>query len=131
MHRRGRQSGQRRGARGVFLRAALVVALLALGPLPVHAGSVAGGQASIGTSSASQIGSADSARIAVSFLNTDTTNPVYCGATSSVSSSTGMKIPAGVGFTVDSCANMSCGANSAVYCIATGSTVTVSYWETR
>lgn len=89
------------------------------------------GQTAVTTGTAVEVGSATD-RISLSILNTDGTNPIYCGGTSTVSSSTGLKIPAGVGFTIDSAPDAFTNApeaRSQVFCVATGSTVTASYLE--
>jgi hypothetical protein len=104
----------------------LALAALVLAALPALAGQV-----SVGTTTPVEIGAHDQARYAVSWINQDATNPVYCSTSSAVTSSTGMKIAAGNGYSLDSCQSVRCQAQDAVYCIATGSSVTVGYFEDR
>lgn len=89
------------------------------------------GQVSVGTGSASQIGDPTD-RISISIFNQDSTNPVYCGNSTSVTSSTGLRIGAGIGFTMDGAPEGFTNApeaRAAIYCISTGGTVTVSFLE--
>jgi hypothetical protein len=84
------------------------------------------GQESVGTGSAVEVGDTAN-RGSLTIHNDDSSNPIFCGK-STVSSSNGLKIPAGSAFTFDS----NYGGRAAglsVYCIATGGTVTASYWE--
>ena len=74
---------------------------------------------SIGTSSASQVGNT-AGRTSICFKNLDSTNPIYCGPTSSVTSSTGTPIAPD-----DRYCTEGPDASLAIYCIATGSTVAV------
>ena len=89
------------------------------------------GQVSVLTSAASAIGST-AGRVSLTITNTDTANPVYCGPTSAVTSSTGLKIPFGAAFTIDYSSAAFVGqpvAGQPVYCIATGGTVVVTFLE--
>lgn len=81
------------------------------------------GQVSVGTSSASLIGSATGRR-SICWSNTDATNPVYCDKVDTVTSSTGMPLKAGQGLcTTDPSAALP------LYCRATGGTVVVGFKE--
>lgn len=109
----------------------LLTVLFVLSVTWAFASSMRTGQVSVGTGSASAIGNKAS-RASLTIINTDGTNPVYCGPTSAVASNTGMKIPAGYAFTWDG--GPSAYYNSPValqdfYCIATGSSVTVTFLE--
>lgn len=105
--------------------------LVALMPAVALAAGFRTGQVSVGTGSASTIGST-AARTSLAIANADTANPVYCGNASTVSSSTGFRIPAGGGFIlneVSSTSNANSVASQVVYCIATGGTVVVTFLE--
>lgn len=85
----------------------------------LRASTIATGQVSVLVTATSIIASSSS-RKSITILNTDSTNPIYLGVDSTVTSSTGHKLPAGGSITLDN-------SNSAIYGIATGGTVVVTY----
>jgi hypothetical protein len=111
--------------RGVNMkqRARLAIALLLWIAGVVAAYDTRYGQVSVGTGSASQIGNATGRRT-ICWQNTSTTNRINCDKVSTVTGSTGMPMAAGDRF----CSNDPSAA-IAVYCIATGGTVTVGFKE--
>ena len=115
----------------LMIRLGEALAFLAMFVLcdPALAASPRVGHVSVGTSTPVEIGDAAS-RISLSWFNSDGTNPIYCGG-ATVTSSTGDKLPAGQGFTVDqpAPAGRPYPASYSVYCIATGGTVTVTFRE--
>lgn len=113
-------------------RLPVALAIILLAALPAFADSpVNGTQQAVPTGTPVELGSHDQSRISICWLNEDTTNPIYCGASAAVTSSTGFPFPKGTGFCVDACQGTACGAQSAVYCVSTGGTVTTGVWETR
>ena len=105
--------------------------LVALVPTLALAAGFRTGQVSVGTGSASTIGSV-LGRVSLAITNADTANPIYCGNASTVTSSTGFKLAAGVGFVLDNVSTASSGqpvASQTVYCISTGGTVVATFLE--
>lgn len=86
------------------------------------------GQTDCTVGTAVKIGN-ENARTVLNVKNQDTTNPIFFGD-SSVTSSTGVRIEAGTGFTLAG-AGWETGppAEASTYCVATGSTVHVSWLE--
>lgn len=81
------------------------------------------GQVSIATSSpATLIKAANGFRYSITVKNTDASNPVFLGGTSGVTAATGHELAAGDAITFTNYA-------SALYAIATGAAVTVTYAE--
>lgn len=109
----------------------LLTALLLLACATAYASSTRTGQVSVTTGTAVLVGN-NAARVSLSIFNTDGTNPIYCGISSSVSSSTGFKIPAGAGYVWDGGQSAFYGnpvAQQTMYCVATGSSVTAAFLE--
>lgn len=114
---------------GFVLALFLLVATPALAAAPTN-----GFLVPVPTGTPVELGSHDDARISVCWLNLDGTNPIYCSGSSAVTSSTGFPFSAAgpsPGFCVESCQAISCGAQSPIYCVSTGGTVSVGVWETR
>ncbi len=78
-------------------------------------------QVSVGTGSGVQLLASNLGRRAALITNQDSTNPVYIGTTTAVTSATGHKLAAGL--------SMSITYNGVICAIATGGTVTVSASE--
>lgn len=109
----------------------ILIAILLLAYAVAYASSTRTGQVSVTTGTAVAVGSG-ATRVSLTIINTDGTNPIYCGTSSSVSSSTGLKIPAGYAYTWDGGPAQFYGnpvALQTMYCVATGSAVTAAYLE--
>lgn len=105
----------------------LLLAALLLWPAVSLAADFRTGQVSVTTSAVATVGSATN-RVSLTIFNTDSTNPIFCG-NSSVTSSTGMKVAAGYGLTIDAVPSNSPTAARTIGCISTGGTVTTTFWE--
>jgi hypothetical protein len=108
--------------RGGMARAALLAVVLWVA-VAVAAYSTRYGQVSVGTGSASQIGSTTGRR-SLCWSNTSSTNTIYCAGTSGVTSGTGMPMPPG-----DKMCSNDPSAAEPVYCIAVGGSAVVGFKE--
>jgi hypothetical protein len=85
------------------------------------AGSIATGQATIGTTAASLV-AARTLRRRVYVRNTHASNVLYLGASAAVTTANGHAVPAGTTVEIDT--------DAAVFAIASAITTTVTYLET-
>jgi len=94
---------------------------------PLYARGFRTGQADITVGTAVKVGDAG-ARAVLTIVNHDGTNPIFCGS-AAVASTTGLRLAAGVGFTISGSSQIAPPAEFDIYCVATGGTVRVSFWE--
>lgn len=106
------------------------VAIMVLLAVPAFAAAPRTGQVSVGTSTPVKIGN-EANRYSLVITNDSSSNPIFCSGDPAVTSSTGKKIAAGAPFTIGSCylPDFLCTAANAIYCISTGGTATVDFFE--